>query len=120
MQFAIYGFLPDLLDKVPVRKFWVYHFKLWYQNFISNPENENKIIIVTDVRFPHEASTINEMNGLLIRVDRPDLNTDDIKYQHSSETSIDEIEPHWTINNNGTLEELYKKIDDKFKDYNFN
>lgn len=112
MQFAIYGLLPDLLKKVPVRQFWIYHFRMWYQKFIDDPANQNKTIIVTDVRFPHEADLIRELGGTLIRIERPNLDLSDVKYQHSSETSSVDITPDIVIINDNTMEELYKKTDE--------
>lgn len=111
MQFAIYGFLPGLIDNVPVRQFWVHHFKLWYNDFISKPENNDKIIVVTDVRFPHEADIIKELNGLLIKVYRPDLNINTEVYQHSSETSSGNIVSDVTIVNDKTIDDLHQHTD---------
>lgn len=111
MQFAVYGFMPGLIDKVPVRQFWIHHFRLWYNDFISKPENDNKIVVVTDVRFHHEAELIRELNGTLIKIERPDLRTDSVVYQHSSETSIGDIEADVTIVNDKTIEELYQHVD---------
>jgi hypothetical protein len=112
MQFSIYGFLPDLLNKVPVRKFWTYHFHMWYNKFSENPENETKIVVVTDVRFQHEADTIKKLGGTLIKIDRPDLDTTSIVYKHPSETSIIHISSDVTITNDGTVADLYKHTDD--------
>lgn len=111
MQLGIYGFLPNMLEKVPVHGFWVYHFKLWYNDFISKPENKDKIIVVTDVRFPHEAEVLRELNGLLIKVERPDLNTNSDVYEHTSETSVDTMTPDVTLINDTTIDELYEKLD---------
>lgn len=111
MQLGIYGYMPNMLDKVPIHGFWVYHFKLWYNDFISKPENKNKLIVITDVRFPHEAEMLRELNALLIKIERPDLNTDNKMYEHSSETSIDKITSDITIMNDSTIEELHQKMD---------
>lgn len=70
MQFGIYSVMPKLLDRVPIREFWVYHFKMWFQDFIKDTENRGKIIIVTDVRFQHEATMISELKGTLIKIER--------------------------------------------------
>jgi len=112
MQFGIYSLLPDLLEKVPVREFWVYHFKMWYNQFIENPENKDKIIIVTDVRFHHEVDVIHQLGGRTLKIVRPDLDKSDDLYQHSSETAIPTIKSTYTIDNDSTLDELYKKADE--------
>lgn len=43
----------------------------------------NKAVVIPDVRFANEAAHIRERDGLLIRIIRPDLRSDD---QHVSET----------------------------------
>lgn len=118
MQFAIYGFLPNMINKVPVRDFWIHHFKLWYDDFILKPENKDKIIVVTDVRFMNEFNIIRELNGLLIKIVRPELDTTTIMYDHPSETSLDNIEPDITIINDDTKDTLYGKVDNILQQYN--
>ena len=50
--------------------------------------------IISDVRFPNEASKIKEMGGVLIKILRKE-----IQYNHSSEISIDLINPDYIIYN---------------------
>jgi hypothetical protein len=115
MQFSIYGLLPDLLEKVPVRQFWIYHFKMWYQQFLENPANNDKIVIVTDIRFQHEADMITELSGQLIKIQRPDLDKSNQLYQHSSETAMSTMKSDVTLFNNGTLDDLYNIVDKMIK-----
>lgn len=114
MQFAIYGYLPGLINNVPMRQFWVYHFRMWYKKFSSAPDNTGKTIIITDIRFPHEANIVKELGGQLIQIVRPDLDLSDIKYVHSSETESEKIKPDIVINNNDTLEKLYDNVKEIF------
>lgn len=61
------------------------------------------VLIVTDVRFPGEASKIREMGGVLIRVDNPMLiPSDDV-----ADCALDDW-GHWDhlVVNNGTIDDL--------------
>lgn len=66
------------------------------------------IILITDVRFPNEIDSMcsGEFSDIVIRINR-DLKRDQQLDQHSSETALDNY-PYWhyTIDNNGTLEDL--------------
>jgi hypothetical protein len=62
--------------------------------------------IVTDVRFPNEFDGIKQRGGIVIRVNRPGINTGD----HPSETALDNHVFDYTITNDGTLEELEQKV----------
>lgn len=64
--------------------------------------------IITDVRFPNEAEAIKERDGLLIRINRNNPNSSS---NHASETSLDDYPNfHYTIDNNGTIQELVQKV----------
>jgi hypothetical protein len=85
--------------------FWLKHFELWYQN------NKHQNIVIADVRFQNEVDLILSLGGTIIKLERNDsnlhLNIDD----HISEIEIDNIVNHSTIiNNNGTINDLYNKI----------
>lgn len=67
-----------------------------------------KKIVVTDVRFENEVSRIHTLQGVVIKIERPDS---DIKDPHSSEDFSD-IEADITIVNNSTLDNLYTAIED--------
>ena len=71
-----------------------------------NPSNW----IITDVRFPNELKAINDVNGLTIRVVRPQIETANFKPEHPSETAIDDAEFDHTIINDGSMEELIEKV----------
>lgn len=105
MQFSIYGMMPELIHQVPVRQFWVKHL----EERIKPYKSTDTIVIVTDVRFQHEANLIRQYGGTIIRIDRPSLNTNSKMYLHSSEKDMDGILYDHVIINNGTLPELYHK-----------
>jgi hypothetical protein len=70
--------------------------------------------IITDVRFPNEAKAIKDRGGILIRVERDYAlrgGPEDPKTQHYSETALDKYkEWDYVIVNDGTIEELIKKV----------
>lgn len=63
--------------------------------------------IISDCRFPNEAKAIKECGGIIIKVVRDSVVSDDT---HQSEMMIDEIEPTYIIPNNGSLETLRELI----------
>lgn len=80
--------------------------------------------LITDVRFPNEASAIKEKGGIVIRVNRtkqPVVKGDEVTITvtkgdlpevalHPSETSLDKWDFDEVIENDGSLEELEEKI----------
>lgn len=64
--------------------------------------------VFTDVRFPNEADAIDNKGGILIRVERPGIISDD---QHPSETALDNYS-NWdyVIVNDGTIQNLADKV----------
>ena len=80
--------------------------------------------IITDVRFPNELAAIKERGGVVIRVNRNSVIKDnegnpirsDKSYsnintvQHPSETALDDATFDYTIDNNGTIDELIIKV----------
>jgi len=69
--------------------------------------------VITDVRFPNEADLIHKMGGKVWRIERPSLGPGvDL---HPSETSLDAHEFDQVIINDGSLEDLYAKVEDILK-----
>jgi hypothetical protein len=62
---------------------------------------------ITDMRFPNEYDAIKSKGGILIRINRPSVPQND----HPSETSLDNFKFDYVIDNNGTLEDFEKKIE---------
>lgn len=76
---------------------------------MSNYLDHKKLIVVTDVRFDNEASWIIRMGG-----DIWSLNRDAVKDEsdeHASEVPVDGDYVSVKIDNNGTLDDLYTKIE---------
>jgi hypothetical protein len=101
---------------------------MWYNDFLqketyneTNKEthtetNNEKNVIVTDVRFQHEADMITQMGGYLIKIIRPSLDKSNELYKHCSETAISTMKVNYTVVNDDTLEKLYTVADAIFND----
>ena len=120
-QYDIYRHLPKL--SVKRRELWINRFKLWYdkqigatpvhsidKRYVAFLKNTAKYldVAISDVRFPHEAEVIREMNGLIVKIVRTSNETKD---SHASETEIDEIHPDYIIYNDGTIKDLERGLD---------
>ena len=107
-QYDIYKHIPELKEKVPPRTLWVYRLMMEYEKI------KNLKVVISDVRFQHEAEEILKVGGLLIKVIRPKFGFEEDN--HASEKEIDDIHCYDTLMfNNGTIEELQVKIDDLLK-----
>lgn len=118
IQNNINKFFPNL--KTQPRLFWVKHFINNYQERLKN-ESDLKIII-SDVRFLHEANALKEIGAILIRLTRPKKSNqeEDIQKkfnQHSSEVELDDYqEIDYEIINDSDLESLFQKGSNIIKD----
>lgn len=63
--------------------------------------------VITDVRFPNEYDSIKKRGGVVVRVNRPGLPSD----THISESALDDHDFDVVIVNNGTLDDLYRKVE---------
>jgi dephospho-CoA kinase len=85
--------------------FWVNLIKIKY---LKKCESSNNVkVIVSDVRFQNEIDIIHQLNGKVIKLTRPSLTNND---EHESEKNIDNLNGDFTIINDGSLEELYSKV----------
>lgn len=92
--------VPEL--KTVGRYFWVHLFIKWYK------ENEDKNVIIPDVRFLHEIESIRRLEGKVVRVSRSNIPS---VGKHASEMELDNYKSYDTIIvNNGTITELNKEI----------
>jgi hypothetical protein len=84
------------------------HKNVWV-NGLFKDWDENKMWIVTDVRFPQEVEAIKKRGGIVIRVSRPE--SDKSGDTHISEVALDNFNGFdFNIVNNGTLDELEEKV----------
>lgn len=74
-------------------------------------EKEYPNWIITDMRFPNELEAIELREGITIRVVRPDMHSLQAMIPaHASETALDNSEFDYEIINDGTIEDLIKKV----------
>ncbi len=59
--------------------------------------------VISDVRFENEAQWVREREGVIWRINRPDLES---VRPHISESEMDSLAPEVVIHNNGTLDDL--------------
>lgn len=64
-------------------------------------------IAVADVRFPNEAQAIVDRGGIIVRIQRPGVGPANA---HPSETSLDDWPWDYIVQNDGTLEDLSRKV----------
>ena len=69
-------------------------------------ENNYPNWIITDMRFENELEAVKQRGGITIRVNRPDL----IENNHPSETSLDNAEFDYTIENDSSIEDLIHTV----------
>jgi dephospho-CoA kinase len=93
--------LAELFPKIGTQIF-THNFELWYK------KNKDNHVIVSDVRFEDDANIIKKLGGYIIKINRPNLTNID---SHSSEVSVDRVKHDYIIENNGTLEDLYERVD---------
>ena len=69
-------------------------------------------VVFSDVRYPNEAERIRKEGGVLWRVEREGIEKSN---EHTSESLIETIDVDAVIKNNGTLENLFAKVDKLMK-----
>lgn len=133
--------LPKIINKFKDfdRNFWVKCFEKWYmkqeeeykinRTYWSNGAFENMLkdlpsnifditkpnfrIVISDVRFKHEANKLKEMGAILIKIKR---NTKENDYSlHTSEIEINDINCDYEVENNDSLIDLYREFDEIIK-----
>ena len=83
----------------------------------EHPLEEYPNWIITDMRFPNELAAVKQRGGITIRVNREFYSLENgykwsnTEGRHESETALDGAEFDFTINNNGTLEQLLAKLE---------
>lgn len=70
-----------------------------------NDRPTNWPMVITDVRYPNEAERARARGGLVVRITRPGVGPVN---DHVSETAMDDYPVDATLNNNGTLDDLYR------------
>jgi hypothetical protein len=104
----------DALRKVVHDDFWIIPMKRKLKEHIRNGHN----VVISDCRFSNEIKLVKELGGNLVRIDRD--NPDKISgfEKHSSEVELETFNG-WdnVLQNNSTLEDLYKRVDKMMEQY---
>lgn len=79
---------------------WTEAYKLRVQGFAGD-------VVTSDLRFLNEAATVRELGGMIVRVIRPSIVSNDL---HSSEQEMASIRADTTIMNDGSLKDLQAKV----------
>jgi hypothetical protein len=84
-------------------------------NRIKNSQKE--LCLVSDLRYPYEAKYLKKEfpDALIVRIKRKGIN---LSSNHSSETSIDLIKEDVLIENNSSIKELEKNVDNFLANWN--
>ena len=88
---------------------------VWVNSALKSIENIDGNVYCSDVRFINEFRALKENGFILIKIERNLIQSDQNSTNHISENELDNIndsEWNYVIKNDGTLAELYKKIDD--------
>lgn len=113
---VVRNLFPKLLLPDIGNNFWIKNAEIWYKN---NRVKHCGRVVWSDVRFQNEVDFILSMGGIIVKVERDEMDDKERELvdNHSSELCIDEINNYTcVIKNNGTLKEFYDKIDLLFKD----
>lgn len=86
---------------------WVKLFEIYMENLKKT--NKLTCIVVSDVRFHNESESIKRHGGIIIKINRPNKKNG-YEFKHTSEMSIDKIEYDVCITNDGSIDELHKKL----------
>ena len=79
--------------------------KLWVKSLLKKYENKN--IVISDVRFQHEVDAIREIDGKIIKIERPSLINNDT---HESEQAWKITTYDVLIVNDDTLTKFFEKL----------
>lgn len=78
----------------------------WLDHTLPKQSYPGRKIAITDLRFENEAQRVMGVGGFVVKVDRPGLDNED---QHSSEASLPPELIDFTLENNGTIDDLNMK-----------
>lgn len=88
---------------------WINSLFADYHSGIKMSDYTESKWIITDSRFPNDVEHVKKLGGITIRVNRPEC--EGRTNEHESETSLDNYQRfNYIIDNNGTIEELIKKV----------
>lgn len=78
---------------------------IWVDTAFNRAKSDR--ICVSDVRFPNEAQAIRDRGGVLVRITRKGVGP---RNDHPSETSLNNYDFDFYIENDGSIEDLHAKV----------
>jgi len=84
-----------------------FHEDIWIASLQRRLHAHGSSVVVSDVRFPNEADAIRDAGGMLLRIERPGYGG----CGHATETALASFKADVTLVNDGTLEELFSKLE---------
>jgi len=84
------------------------HPDAWVNALFADYHSTMSHWLITDCRFQNEANAVTRHGGIVVRIENPRLPIQEDP--HPSETELDDYPFHYTIVNDGTMEEFYEKI----------
>lgn len=84
----------------------------WIDQVFNGLDHKNRIVVITDMRFPNELAAVAKHSGWLVKVKRDEAESK--ADSHSSEQFIADSEFHYLIENNASLETLRDNVADMF------
>ena len=106
--------MPKIIPNMDMGKSnspWIRLFEIYWNELLNNNGLHHSNLVVSDVRFPDEAKSIQEQGGYIIRIIRPGLIKNGVEHTHKSETNIDKIDVDAVIINDKSKEELFNIIE---------
>ncbi len=93
----------------------LFHWDYWVNKVKDVVDREpNKDYVIPDARFKNEAQFIKNYGGEVWKIVRTNYDEIDRDPNHKSEVDLDEWEFDEIILNDGTIEDLYKKVDEVY------
>jgi hypothetical protein len=102
-RLILQGWGTDFRRKLHGEDYWI---QKWLSKVAKWPDDVDNIL-VPDVRFQNEYDVIKELNGVIIRVVRDDINGND---GHQSERESEGFDPDIRILNNQSLNDLDREV----------
>lgn len=94
----------DIIVNLVDRMYWMKLFTMYYLDVFDN----DSIIAISDIRQTHEIELFRALGATVIHVERPELESADT---HITEAGLNILENELRIINDGTIEDLYTKLD---------
>jgi dephospho-CoA kinase len=102
------GIIPNM-DMGESGSPWIKLFEIYWKSLIER-KGTSATLVVSDVRFVDEAKIVKQNSGVVIRLVRQKKDSSGAEHKHTSETNMNGIKPDYSVTNDGTKDELYKKI----------